>query len=357
MQHSIEPITETLQGEWDALADRQRALPWLRQEWVLAWARGFGGMPDAHTVREGGRLVAVVPLCSRRGAWLSPTNWHTPEFGAVAASPEAARALAEGVLRSTRRRVDLGFVDIGDPLVAALPDAAAARGFRLRRRELQRSPFLHLDGDWTTYEASLSGNLRHDVKRRLRRLHEAGEVSVELIAPAPDGELDALLDEGFRVEAAGWKGERGTAMGSALATDAFYRAVARWAAGRGWLRLAFLRLDGRAIAFQYALEADGVYSYLKGGYDEAFERFAPSKLLVRETLERLWAGGTRTFDFLGTEMPWKTVWATDARPRLLVQAFAPGPLGRADELAQVQARPAVGRLLATRPTRLRARRP
>ena len=34
----------------------------------------------------------------------------------------------------------------------------------------------------------------------------------------------------------------------------FYRRVAAWAAERDWLRLAFLRLDGRPLAFDLALE-------------------------------------------------------------------------------------------------------
>ncbi|HKP88939.1 MAG TPA: GNAT family N-acetyltransferase, partial [Thermoleophilaceae bacterium] len=39
------------------------------------------------------------------------------------------------------------------------------------------------------------------------------------------------------------------------------------AAEQGWLRLAFLRLDGRAIAFDMCLEHGGAFYVLKGGFD------------------------------------------------------------------------------------------
>src|SRR5207247_10269646 len=59
--------------------------------------------------------------------------------------------------------------------------------------------------------------------------------------------LDELLEEGFRVEASGWKSRAGTAIASRPDTRRFYTDVARWASDRGWLRLAFLRLGGRAL--------------------------------------------------------------------------------------------------------------
>jgi hypothetical protein len=86
--------------------------------------------------------------------------------------------------------------------------------------------------------------------------------------------LDALLDEGFRVEGAGWKGQTGTVIIASSTTRRFYTQVARWAAERGWLRLCFLRLDGHPVAFDYNVHAGRVYYGLKGGYDEAFRRFA-----------------------------------------------------------------------------------
>jgi CelD/BcsL family acetyltransferase involved in cellulose biosynthesis len=341
MPYAILAATQSVQADWELIADATLALPWSRPGWVLAWWRAFGtGTLGIHAVLRDGQLVAVLPLASRHGALVSPTNWHTPEFGGVAVDDDAARVLAAGVLGSTRLRVDLAFVDPTAPVTRAIQEQA----HRVHARVLQRSPYVELTGRWEDYERSLSGNLRRNVKRRGRRLHDAGEVTVDYIEATDDERLDALLDEGFRVEAAGWKGSGGTAIASRPETDRFYRDVAHWAARRGTLRLAFLRLDGRAIAFQLALEENGIYHFLKGGYDEAFHRFAPSKLLVRETLITLWQRDVQRFDFLGPEMEWKAEWARETRERVLMQAFAPGPLGAVENLAYTRARPIVSRL-------------
>jgi CelD/BcsL family acetyltransferase involved in cellulose biosynthesis len=60
--------------------------------------------------------------------------------------------------------------------------------------------------------------------------------------------------------------------------------VAEWAAGQGWLRLWFLRLDGTPIAFAYGLEHDGVYFSLKVGFDPGYARFGPGIVLMQDRI-------------------------------------------------------------------------
>jgi CelD/BcsL family acetyltransferase involved in cellulose biosynthesis len=138
-----------------------------------------------------------------------------------------------------------------------------------------------------------------------------------------------LLEDGFRVEASGWKAAQGSAIVSRPESRRFFTDIARWASSRGWLRLAFLRLDGRALAFQFGLEEGGAYYFLKGGYDSEFHRYAPGKLLVQEMLERAFSSGLERFEFLGQPEPWKLEWTNDTRVLVIVDAFAPSLEGRA----------------------------
>jgi len=179
---------------------------------------------------------------------------------------------------------------------------------------------------------------------RRRKLEQRGEVTFEV----SDGRerLDALLDEGFAVEAAGWKGTAGTAIASTAETERFYRGVAKWAAARGWLRLGFLRLGRRALAFDFAVEHAGVHSLLKTGFDPEFSRFGTGVILRYEMIARAFAEGLRCYDFLGDEAEWKLNWTTTVRERLRVQAFAPSIAGRAEWAAFAYGRPAAKRVLA-----------
>lgn len=337
----VEPVS----AAWDDLADRVGAVPWLRPGWIAAWLEAFGrGRLEVLTVRRNGVLVGVVPCEHRGGLTRSTTNWHTPQFGLLVEDARAGRELAEALVARSKRRLSLAFVPADGGLGDVRAAARAAR-FRVLERTLQRSPYLAIDGEWDSYRTTLSRNHRYDIRRKRARLEDEGAVSVDVA----DGSerLEALLDEGFRVEAAGWKGVRGTAVASRPETERLYRSVARWAAARGTLRLAFLRLDGRPLAFHLNLEDGGIHYHLKGGYDVAYERFSPGKVLHAALIERAFAKRLARYEFLGADEAYKLAWTGGVTRRLeLVEAFAPSLAGLAEWSAFTYGRPAAKRALA-----------
>jgi CelD/BcsL family acetyltransferase involved in cellulose biosynthesis len=347
IHHAVEPLA----AEWEELARQMGASPFRRPGWFAAWWRAFGkGSLEILAIRREGELVGVIPLRRRLGALTSITNWHTPEFGPIAADSPAMRTLARELFATAPRRVALGFVDVADSSLSELAEAAAASGYRALTRALELSPYVSVEGGWESYEDGLSRNVRGDVKRRIRRLREAGSVTIEV----EDGSsrLDRFLEEGFRVEAAGWKGAGGTAIVSKADTERFYREVAEWAAPRGWLRLAFLRLDRRAIAFHYSLVHEGVHYFVKGGHDESFDSFSPGKVLTYEMLRQSFAAGLRSYEFLGGDDPWKRLWTSSSRERRLFLAFGGSATGSAQWAVQRYGQPAVKRLARTWPVTL-----
>jgi CelD/BcsL family acetyltransferase involved in cellulose biosynthesis len=333
-----------LTAEWDELADRVGAEPWLRPGWVAAWWEAFGaGRLSIIILMKGDRLAGVLPVMEEHGVVRSTSNWHTPEFGLLA-DPDEVGDLARALVGDRPRRVWLAFVDAGGPGIAACRDAAHEVGYRTLERPLERSPYVPIEGEWEAYRESLGKKLMSELRRRRRRLEEEGRFTFELVG-GRDG-LPALLDEGFAVEAAGWKSERNSAIRSRPETLGFYRTVARWAAERGWLRLAFLRLDGRPIAFDFGIEDGGVHYLLKTGFDPAFGKFAPGMILRYEMLARAFSTGLSSYEFLGADEPWKLEWTQTTRERTLFQAFAPSLRGLVDWAAFAWGRPAAKRLLA-----------
>jgi CelD/BcsL family acetyltransferase involved in cellulose biosynthesis len=338
---SIDP---GLASEWDVLADRVGAAPWVRPGWFDAWWDAFGsGTLSILAFRRAGDLTGVIPLERRHGGYLSLSNWHTPEFGLLAADGRA-QELADAFLGLRPETVSLRFLDPQDPGFAACLEAARTAKYLVLSRPLERSPYIEIDGDWEAYERRRGRKLVGELRRRRRRLEEQGRLEFEVT----DGRkgLDALLDEGFRVEAAGWKGARGSAIASQPSTRRFYAAIARWGAERGVLRLAFLRLDSRAFAFDFAFEEDGVHYLLKTGFDPEFGRYAPGMLLRHQMLSRAFSSGVRRYEFLGADESWKLEWADVARERLALQAFARSPRGLAAWAGWALGRPLVKRARA-----------
>jgi CelD/BcsL family acetyltransferase involved in cellulose biosynthesis len=320
---------DSLCGEWDELADRVNASPWLRPGWISAWEQAFGrGSLEVLTLRRDGRLVGVLPLEQRFGTLRSTSNVHSPAFSMLVEDEEAARELGRSLFAHGRRQVTLGFLLADDPALDTCRSAARAARYRLIEGTLERSPYIATNGDWPGYERQRESRFLRELRRRRRRLGEQGRLALDVT----DGrqQLGELLDEGFAVEAAGWKGKRGTAIASHPATRRFYGDVARWAAQRGWLRLAFLRLDERPLAFDYCLEEQGVHYLLKTGYDPSYGAFAPGMLIRREMIERAFSDGLARYEFLGADEPWKLRWTDMLRERRLLQAFAPSVSGAVD---------------------------
>lgn len=348
MSHALEvhrhfaPIAE----EWDALVDRTGASAFLRPGWFEAWRRAFGrGRLEVLGARADGRLVGVCALERRAFTLRAPVNWHTPVWAPVAEDAAALDVLARGAVMAARPRLSLGFLDAGTDGVRACRRAASAAGCRLRSHHLERSPYLTLSGSWETHEGRLSAKRRSNLRRMWRRLEEAGEVRLTVHDGTRD--LDALLTDGLAVEASGWKGAGGTAIASDSVTRRFYADVARWAVGRGTLVLAFLRLDGRPLAFDYAIEEAGVHSLLRTGYDESRRALAPGLLLRGHMIRRAFERGLHSYEFLGDALGWKLEWTDTVRERVAVEAFRPAPGGRLAWVGWAYARPAV-KLLGAR---------
>lgn len=333
-----------LAAEWDALADRLDAAPWLRAGWAEAWWRAFGsGRLEVLAVRRGGRLCGVLPVRHRHGAVSSPTNWHSPAFGILAEDADARGALLSALLEPRPRSIALHFLDSESPDIDALAGAARTAGYTVASRVEMRSPYLATTG---TLETLLGARppgrkLVSELRRRRRLLEAEGDLSVRVeTLPA---RVEQALESAFAVESSGWKGREGSAMASLPETRHFYTEVVRWAAERGTLRLAFLDLGDRPIACDLMLEEANALLVVKRGYDEAYRRYGPGNIMMLEALNMAFAAGLESLELLGSEEPYKLQWTGRARERLLVQAFAPTPLGRVERLAFLRGRPAVKR--------------
>jgi CelD/BcsL family acetyltransferase involved in cellulose biosynthesis len=324
--------------EWDDLADRvPGSSPALRPGWFEAWRSSFGrGGFEVFTARSSGRLTAIAPFERRRGALIAPANYHTLEYGILAENDDAMGEIVEQVIVGRPRRIQ---ADLTHPGVGSQSIERACRdaGYRIISRVQERCPYVDTSGSWEAYEGTLTSKMRREMRRRWRLLSEVGDL--ELVVEDGTTGLDALLDEGFRIEAAAWKAAASTAILSSRATEQFYRLIASWAAKASILRLAFLRLDGRPLAFDFTLEVGGHHCLFKTGYAPSHRQYAPSILLRREMVKRAFDIGMDTYEFLGRDEPWKLRWTKTVRPMSRIQAFRPSPQGFVDWAAWTYGRP------------------
>ena len=338
----VEVITDpqallVMRKPWDDLVERSGIdHPFLTHEWICAWWEAFGALRDLRifAVYAGETCIAIAPLMLERSPLFHiPVrtleligNEHTPRSGFLIAERE--EEVYRALLGAFRERgepwemVLLPRLAEDTQTLKSVERIARDAGMQTGVWRAQSSPKLSLQGDWPSYLQSLRPKQRTNLRNRLNRLKRIGAVELEQVS---GGEaLQGALDDGLRIEAAAWKGRASTAIGSRPDSNSFYRRFAEYAAKRSWLSLAFLKVGGKRIAFNYGVRFRGVHYLLKQGYDPEHSAASPSQVLCALMLEDDFQRGLRGVDFLGADEPWKLEWTTESRGHSWLYLFHPG---------------------------------
>jgi CelD/BcsL family acetyltransferase involved in cellulose biosynthesis len=187
------------------------------------------------------------------------------------------------------------------PTVTLLSSLAAACGLVATASVEERCPVVTLPASWDAYLASLSSRHRHELTRKIRRLHRE----------KPDARV-ASLHEPDRIAAR--FGEfldlhRRSRVGKAKFMDArmeaFFRRAVGALAARGGARLWFLDTERGPIASFVCLEWDGSVGLYNSGFHPDHASLAPGLVLLGAMIEDAIARGKRRFDFLRGEERYK----------------------------------------------------
>lgn len=239
----------------------------------------------------------------------------------VSDGPAALASLTAAMVK-LKAPIFLGKLRAGTPTVAALERAYRGVGVVVTRPALP-VPYIPLHDGWVEPERNLDAGRRSDLRRARRRAEAMGEVRIEILRPSPV-ELPPLLEEAYRIEAAGWKGRLRSALAQDDVRGAFYRRYATAAAARGILRLCFLTIGGRGAAMQLAVECDDRFWVLKIGYDDSFARCSPGTLLMAATVRDAAVKGLVSYELGGEVEPWIRVWTERAHRCVTIVASPVG---------------------------------
>jgi CelD/BcsL family acetyltransferase involved in cellulose biosynthesis len=330
-----------LEPVWNGLVDDAGIdHPFLRYEWIRTWWECFGKDKQLHVllVTMDGEPIALAPLmlCRERFYGLEArclqliANVHTQRSDfIVAAHADKVYPFIWRFLEDHRDTWDvllLPQIPAGSRTLEALPALAVRDGFQTGVWHAAHSPHLPLTGSWDRYFNGLARKHRANLRNRLKRLERLGPVSMEVVHEGSG--VAAAVDDGFRIEALAWKGQAGTAIECDIRLRTFYSRLAFRAARRGWLRLQFLRVGGRRIAFAFSILINRKLYLLKPGYDPEFRAYSPSSLLCGFVLREAFANGVVAHDFLGADDRWKRDWTPLARPHEWLFVFGHSPRAR-----------------------------
>ncbi len=329
-----------LAPDWDELlpADSQ---PFDLHCWYSAWWDAFGGVARLAvcTVRRDGDLVAACALSTEGASLGALANSHSGTFRPLAKDEEAMRALTAAIAKYGAPVIELEGLPAGDASIGMLEAGAGEASRKVLVEPSYVSPVVETDGDFDAWRKQSKARWGAPLERFRRKMGRDHEARFEIVEAPRD--LEAELDDGFRVEGSGWKGEAGTAILSTPETELFYRRLAESFYRRDGLRFSRIVLDGETVAFDFCLlHRDRLYLQ-KTGFDERFRRLAPGLVMRLSVIEHCFETSLTAHELLGSASEWKLKFANAERSHVTFRGYRRSPSGLARHTYRRSVRPAL----------------
>ncbi|WP_213246076.1 GNAT family N-acetyltransferase [Bradyrhizobium sp. sBnM-33] len=298
---ALTPLTGVSATQWRALTEGA-AEPngYYLPEWELAVNASARGRMNAAALgawRDASTLIGLVPVISMWRAYKIPLPAlvSADPYGTLC-TPLLDRDMAEEAVTSILRRARRAGAHALIFRATSL-DGAAMKAFTevLHRGGMQPLVLqshiracLDATGDAdTVLRDALGAKKLKELRRQRNRLAEHGAVHFD-VARTP-AEIAAAVETFLELEASGWKGQRGTALGQDEGDAAFIRRASSELAGTGQCEIVTLRAGEAPVATAIVLRHQDRAFYFKLGVDERFAKFSPGVQLTLELTQHLCA--------------------------------------------------------------------
>jgi CelD/BcsL family acetyltransferase involved in cellulose biosynthesis len=212
---------------------------------------------------------------------------------------------------------DLRGLVVDNGWLEMLRDTAAAQGLTVDETEDQNgvAPFLRLDPTWDAYLEALPSKLRHEIKRKARKLEaEAGEYRIVTATPETLVEFLDRFVELHRMS----EGPKGVFMQPGM--EIFFRRLGAAFMPQGVFRLSFIEVGGVRAAGTIGFCFGDTFFLYNSAFDRELQHLAPGMVLVAEDIRSAIEEGCSGFDLLKGDYAYKYRFGAHPRPvrRLVV---------------------------------------
>jgi len=301
LDHALPVLSDVSVRQWRQLAGRAiEPNGYYQSEWELAvdaFARGRTGASVLAAADEAGALIGLLPVISLRRACRIPlpalvgSEPYAP-LGTPLLDRDAAEDAAAGLLEQARqsgaRALILQNMSLDGAAMTAITAASQRRGLRPRvlKSHVRASLDATRDADELLWDALGAKKLK-ELRRLRNRLAGHGAVHFEVARNAP--EVATALETFLKLEASGWKGQRGTALSQDDGDAAFIRRATIALAEAGHCEIVSLRAGDTPVAAAIVIRHQDRAFYFKIGIDERFAKYSPGVQLTLELTRHLCA--------------------------------------------------------------------
>jgi CelD/BcsL family acetyltransferase involved in cellulose biosynthesis len=290
---------ETLISSWNKLRHLRWDHTFILPCWLEVWWRVFGSESELYlcVIKQEETIIGVAPLLLKEEKASFIGSADVCDYLDFVVAPKREQDFFDILIDSLKQkgisRLDLDCLRPDSTTATHLVTIARNRGYAVTCNPEDVSLELDLPATWQQYLAILTAKQRHEIKRKMKRLLEAGDADYHVVEDSEA--VPYIIDTFLKLFRASRK-DKATFM--TPQREFFFRSAAKTMAEVGLLRLGFLELNtSPAAAILYLDFNDKVYLY-NSGYDPQYSFLSVgllSKVLcIKDSIRR----GKKRFDFL-----------------------------------------------------------
>lgn len=292
---------------WSEYGDSWKWInPFITPPWLKAWWGHFAGENELMLllVLEGTQPLGIAPLMVENGIGRFIGSIDLCDTGDFVAAPGAHDTFSRKILHFLEEesicRLSLEQVRPDSLVFNSFIPAARAEGWRVSIVPQAASLEMDLPVSWEEYLQRLAGKQRHEVRRKLRRVHDAGILGQRVARRTVEATeaMDSFLYL-FR-ESRQDKREFMTEL-----REGFFRSLATELSQFGMLSLCTFTVDELPAAAVFCIESGKTTYLYNNGYSPKFRTISLGMVSKIETIRSSIEAGQRVYDFLGGSEKYK----------------------------------------------------
>jgi len=278
----------------------------LLPHWIQTWRQVFKPDDELHLclMKKSEELIGVAPLSINGTTASFIGDPEICDYLDFAVAPGYEKEFYEALLDDLTKRhvteLDLRCLRPESTVLSHLVETAKKRGGECSIEQDGVSLEMDLPDDWNDYLNMLDGKQRHEIRRKLRRLHK--EAEVKFLALGDAGEIAEQLDVFLKMFRES-RPDKAAFMNPKM--ESFFRSMIQALSEEGVLRLFILRLNdtpaAAALCFDYE---DTMYLY-NSGYDPRYGELSVGLLCKVLSIKNSIEIGRKRYDFLKGAEPYK----------------------------------------------------
>jgi CelD/BcsL family acetyltransferase involved in cellulose biosynthesis len=267
--------------------------------WLKTWWDVFGSRkgPDILAGYCQGKLIGIAPLgvTGRTAAFIGGGN--VCDYQDIILTSDNHQAFFAAVLSYLKtngvRSLELDALRHDSVSLTGFSNTAEQMGYAVICDQVAIGYETALPRSWESYLYMLGGKQRHEIRRKLRRLDEAGNVRHRVVE-RPD-EIPENMETFLSLFSTS-RADKSEFMTEQMAS--FFLLLARRTAERGFLRLSFLEIDEVPAAAVMCFDYQHTIFLYNSGYNRRFRHLSVGLLSkvysIKDSIER----GRRRYDLL-----------------------------------------------------------